>query len=428
MKHLSKKILLLLLAAAAILTMVVTAAAFHWDLKVGETFSLQLSKTPYVSSDPSVVEIRQEGDYTYVAVAVGKGTATVSGGSWMGNAQEEYSFTVKEKAKNEPAKNDFYDFDEPDTSDSGFSSLFSGGLAVFGIFFAIVFTLIILIVIWLVATLKKSRKLDSAMQAILSNPCQQTAEAAVAEFSQMHPLIRLNLANGSDTRGVHFTMWREVFRYTVLPCRAIKPETKEALRRALVHLNTYGLDTPVHTQTAEEGKAAAEAFGAGGEAHVWHNLRSLEGCDVYRNVRIRNGNTSSEIDAVIVDAAKGIFLIETKSVGGTRDASGSKVIDYNLLKEDPSNQIYRHEADFKAYFADFGIGSKIKNVLVFSWPYGDDRRFLAKGTFPRTDYAIITVEQLMGHHRAQPEVTLSADQRTALAEKLKRCCSEYIIR
>ena len=124
----------------------------------------------------------------------------------------------------------------------------------------------------------------------------------------------------------------------------------------------------------------------------------------------------------------GIFLFETKSIGGVFDVDGNKVIRYDQLREDPSNQIYRHEYDFVKYFADIGIGKRIKNFLVFSWPHHDTRRWVDNNTFPKTDYDIITVEQLGGFFRMQSHVAITREQRNAIAAKLKSCSGECIVR
>jgi hypothetical protein len=339
-----------------------------------------------------------------------------------------FSLAAPVAASNNPLENiDLNDM----MSNTGFgnhaktvSSFFSG----FAVFFFIILGLIVAIWILVIASLKKSRQLDRAMQDIQNNPCQANAEAAVAAFSHINPLVRFNLSSGGDKRGVHFTMWREIFNNVLIPCNTVRPETKEALRKALVALNTHSLAPVMHTQTAEEAKEAADAFGQGGEDNVWHNLKSLQGCDVYRNVKLTNDHTDSEIDAVIVDEAKGIFLIEIKSAGGVKMPDGSKVIQFQKLKEDPSNQIYRHEFDFKACFENLGIDRAIQNVLVFSWPNGDTRRMVDRSTFPRADYDILTVEELMRYYRTRDTNPLSPHQKAELTAKLETCSAEKIIR
>ena len=298
-------------------------------------------------------------------------------------------------------------------------------LKIFGACFGVVF---VLFIIWIIATARKSKRLDAVINAISERPCEETAKAALNEFTNMNVFVRFNLSNGSDTRGVHFTMWREVFNYTVIPCTSIKTETKEALRKALIRLNTHSLKPVVAVQTADESKAAAEAFGKGGEENVWHNLKAILDCDVYRNVKIINGDTTSEIDAILVSESKGIFLFEVKSVGGITASDGSKIVAYNMLKEDPSNQIYRHEYDFVKCFENIDVSNKIKNVLVFSWPYGDTRRCVANSSFPQTDYSIITVEQLITFLKVQPSVTISQQERNVIAAKLKGCSRECSIK
>lgn len=434
MKNLSKKVLMLVLVAVLLFSMAFPAyAALTLSLEVGETHNLSFSDTPYVSSNPDVIEIQHKGSCYYSAIAVGEGKAIVSGGTWLGDSHQDYEFTVrdpeKKKDNNFFSKSDSDDLDFDDVlPGSGVGKAIAGGVSVFGVIFLCVIVFIGFAWALLFASLKKSRKLDSVMHALAENPCQQTAEAAAAEFSNVKGLVRFNLSSGGDKSGVHFTLWREIFNHAVIPCRAITTETKLALRQALVNLNTYGLFEVVPTQTPEEAKEAAEAFGRGGEDNVWHNLKSLQGCDVYRNVKITNDCTTSEIDAVIVDANKGVFLIETKSLGGMRTANGNKVVGFDMLKQDPSNQIYRHEYDFIACFAGLGIENKIKNVLVFSWPNHEESRQLDRSTLPQTDYDIITVEGLMRYHRMQPANPLTEQQRNLLAAKLQSCSGNKIIR
>ena len=64
------------------------------SLAVGEDESLLWSKVPYVSSNPSVIEIRYDGGYDYTAVAVGVGEAEVTGGVWANEPWDTYHFTV----------------------------------------------------------------------------------------------------------------------------------------------------------------------------------------------------------------------------------------------------------------------------------------------------------------------------------------------
>lgn len=408
MKKLSKKVVMLAVAVIMLFSLSITAAAsYKWDLEVGETFKIGFSDTPYVSSDTSVIEIRDDGGSQWSAIAVGEGSATVSGGVWMGAQQEDYVFTVYGSEDDKLA----------DKLGLGFT-LFPIMSVVVSIFIGGCFVLVF-------ATIRKSRKLVNAMSTLATNPCQKTAEIAANEFTKTNRFAKANL---SMNLGTHSSFWRDVFNNTVLPAGNINGETKEQLKQGLLHFSVSSLHNVVAVQSQEEAKEAAETFGAGGEDNVWHNLKALQGCDVYRNVKIRNGATASEIDAVIVDANKGIFLLEIKSVGGQKAADGNKYIMYNMLREDPSNQIYRHEFDFTSYFADMGIENKVKNVLVFSWPHGDERRLVIGDSFPKTGYDIITVEQLLGYLKAQSPVALSEYDRSQLAAKLKLCSGDHVIR
>lgn len=95
-KNVCTRISVIALIALLMFSLSVTAYAsdFSWDMEIGETFSLGFSDTPYVSNDTSVVEIRHEGGVKYTAVAVGKGTAKITGGTWMGHNQDDYIITV----------------------------------------------------------------------------------------------------------------------------------------------------------------------------------------------------------------------------------------------------------------------------------------------------------------------------------------------
>lgn len=182
--------------------------------------------------------------------------------------------------------------------------------------------------------------------------------------------------------------------------------------------------------TDENAEEKWREFGALGEDHVWEKLKKLQECDVYRNVRVRNGGVSSEIDAIIVDAIKGIFLIETKSNGGKYLLKGekAKTVTYAMLDKDHSDQIAKHNKDFKNHFDNLQIEDKVTDVLVFSWPENDVRRVLAKETFPQTEYDVITVEQLGEFLRAQSDNPLTNQQRNTIAARLKSCSEDWIIR
>ena len=96
MKHLARIILPLVLVAIILSLTVVSVSAdtFEWTMEIGEDLSLGLSDTPYESSDTSVVEIEHDGGNKYTAVAVGEGTAKITGGTWMGHKGTTYKITV----------------------------------------------------------------------------------------------------------------------------------------------------------------------------------------------------------------------------------------------------------------------------------------------------------------------------------------------
>ena len=97
MKKHARRILSFCLLAALLVTLAVPAAAatISHTLLVGEEQTLLFSEEPYISSDPSVVEVRA-GDtkHEYVAVAKSAGTATLTG-TWAGK-EVTYDITVND--------------------------------------------------------------------------------------------------------------------------------------------------------------------------------------------------------------------------------------------------------------------------------------------------------------------------------------------
>ena len=102
------RMFLLALVTLLTLTMValpVSAAhRFDWSMEIGETLSLGHSDTPYVSSDTDVVVVEYDGGSRYTARAVGKGTAVLTGATWMGHEGTEYEITVRRYGPDEIAK------------------------------------------------------------------------------------------------------------------------------------------------------------------------------------------------------------------------------------------------------------------------------------------------------------------------------------
>ena len=99
MKKMTKRmvtLLLVVLLMAAFALPVMAAHCIQWNLTVGESLSLGYSSTPYESSDPDVVRVEFDGDESYTAVAVGEGSAVLTGGYW-GGVDREYEITVTEE-------------------------------------------------------------------------------------------------------------------------------------------------------------------------------------------------------------------------------------------------------------------------------------------------------------------------------------------
>ena len=95
MKKMTKRIVVVLMAMLLIATCVLPVAAeqIQRNLKVGESLNLGYSNAPYESSDTDVVRVEFDGDKSYTAVAVGEGTAVLTGGTWAG-VEREYVITV----------------------------------------------------------------------------------------------------------------------------------------------------------------------------------------------------------------------------------------------------------------------------------------------------------------------------------------------
>lgn len=97
MKKHTRRILSICLLAILLVTLAVPAAAdaLSYSLPVGEEQTLLFSEEPYISSNPSVVEVRAGNiEYEYVAVAKSVGTATLTG-TWAGK-EVTYDITVTE--------------------------------------------------------------------------------------------------------------------------------------------------------------------------------------------------------------------------------------------------------------------------------------------------------------------------------------------
>ena len=311
--------------------------------------------------------------------------------------------------------------------------IYTGIFALPIIMFVLIFSLCMVIFTHIVLAIVKSQKINKAMREISFLPNEQTVYQAIDVLENTKGLVKYMVSSAGRSRGVHFEMWRDVFNNVVIPCSYIKPEVKRELREQLVKFNTYGLRnvtathnpvrTPVQTtaQTPEEAQLAAKNFGIGGEDNVWHNLKVLASqptCDVYRNVKIDNGTTSSEIDAVIVDENKGVFLIEIKSLGGRRAVDGFKHIAFSDLKYDPSNQIIRHQYDFTSCFSDINLNGKVRNVLVFSWPNGEERRIVDKATFSSMPYDVISIEQLLTYYQTSSSLAITSEERKLIASRM----------
>lgn len=430
-----------------------TSPVFTETLTVGETASVPTvawTDVSYYVSDMSVLVLNG-----HTLSAKGEGRAYLAIVSNQASSMYMlYRYDVVKASANtntNPTVNnpvaDLLNRTEPSVGFSAHKSLSGVRIVV-----PIVLVIMGLLFVVVIASAVKSRQLDAAMRQLSAHPCEETAQEAARVFRRINFFVRWNLSLGSDSRGVHFSLWKHVFNAKVIPSQNIKKSTKEELRAALVKLNTwdllhvnpigpkdyarrraYELDREERAQkhTAEgrdrrereeeENRLAAEAFGKGGEDNVWHNLQTLAtrlDFDIYRNVRIRNQNTTSEIDAVVVTEQGGIFLLEIKSCGGKKASDGIKHVGHTTLREDPSNQIIRHQLDFTACFASLGLADAVTNVLVLSWPHGEERRVVDADTFAGQPYDAIAVDGLLAYLTTQKKHTVSRETKAKIAEKL----------
>ncbi len=115
MKKTSKLIISFLLIAMIVASLSVTAFAetVTWSSFVGDEYTV-MSETPFVSSNTAVVEVRYEGNYVYKLVAVGEGSATVNGGTWMGSACNDYVFNITARTTESNMGDWLTGFDEPE--------------------------------------------------------------------------------------------------------------------------------------------------------------------------------------------------------------------------------------------------------------------------------------------------------------------------
>lgn len=469
MKRMTKLLALLFTLMLCMACTLSVVAAFDMDKAIETTSSVQ-TKTVTVGDTVSVPSVAWTDISYYVsdaAVLTVEGTklhAEKEGTAYLAIVENRtemymlYRYNVKEKSTESTRGNvsgGGISFDLPDLGNTGNTfSDFGKQFSFVSLALPIVFGIVFLVFVLVIASAIKSKQLDNAMHRLSANPCEETAQYAVRKFSRINFFVRWNLSLGSDTRGVHFTYWKSVFNGKVIPSKNIEKATKEKLRAALVKLNTWDLlhvnpisakdyahrrarelDMEEHKMLGrmeetfddqpwneDDDRIAAEIFGKDGEDHVWHNLKTLatrSDFDVYRNVRIRNRSTTSEIDAVVVSGQGGVFLLEVKSYGGKRAADGKKHVALGTIREDPSNQILRHQLDFGACFASLNIADRITNVLVFSWPHSDDRRIVDAETFVGQPYDVVSVDRLLAYLTSQNKHTVSEEERAKIAETLK---------
>ena len=288
--------------------------------------------------------------------------------------------------------------------------------------------LLYLFVALLLVAIYKCFKLNVYLRLVRNNPCQETAEKLLQQLRKMRWFYNIRL-NG--VQFMPYSLMRNVFNHHINHSPIIPTELKAAIWDSMDQLRVHSLDRVMHVQSAEEAKAAARAFGSGGEDNVWHNLKSLPdlgGYDVYRTVRLACMANNNEIDAVVVAENGGVFLLEVKSLGGKRNDKGIKVVSYSDLDSDPNNQMMRHRAAFTNTFAELNLtNQQVMDVLVFSYPHGDEKRIVDYTSFPKGGYAVVSVDVLLRGLSNYNKAQLTMEQRQAIAKKLITCCGDYIV-
>lgn len=229
-------------------------------------------------------------------------------------------------------------------------------------------------------SIAQGSRLDSAFQAVISNPCQATADNLLGVLNGVGDVFKFGMSNGN---GVNTALWKNTFNSYIIPCQDIREDTKMQIREALIRLSVD------HLYEVRK-KMDVQAIGDAGEENVWFTLTQLASrkqFNVFSSVRLPYqsiNQSSQEIDAVIV-SPKGVFLIEVKSV--SRD-SDTVIKFYDI--SNPSQQICLHE---EAFIQNFGEISH-KNLLVVSYP-NTERAKVDISTFPNTPtYSSLTVDDL----------------------------------
>lgn len=432
-----KKLFAIILVALVLMTMAIpTLAAEDFDfepyisdfapttftdvtLNVGETdiptASVHLSsgKGEVHCSNEAVVKVNSKG----VVTAVGEGTAYVV---IIADHGEDYTYrytvTTESQTDNSqmmelPSHKELLDSVTADSPFSGIFSLVSVGSV-------LIFAFFVLALSFIISAICRVNKLNKALDAAISNPCQETAENVIEACGRFKGLYRINM-------NFPFESMRNAFNEYLNPCPSIRTETKQELRMRLAELDTRGLH-PVE-KTAAEVRVLTDAFGQAGEQNVWHNLSGMFAMgkyDIYRNVKL----PGAEIDAIVVAENGGVFLLEVKSVGGRRLNENFKLVSYQDLKEDPGNQMIRHKAAFVNAMSHIGIGTEqIRDVLVLSYPHGQERRMVDYDTFPRSFYQVVEVDRLLGYLTENKQAVIDLQTRKAIAQKLMPCSQESLV-
>ena len=378
------------------------------ELEIGETEKptasvyLNGGGKVYCSND-SVVSVNSEG----VVTGKAEGVAYVIYVTPIGN-YESYRFTVVKKSVAS-------DLPLPGFMEDAMGG-FQKGITFHSIMSLLVTIFIVGVIGIMIATVILRGRYSKLFKKVMANPCEETAQELYKALYKRYVALNYNLA-------------RNAFNNYINPSEKIQTTTKFGLRTRLIELRTYGLDE-LRLPKEELDKILKE-FGTKGEDNVWHNLQSLMDMgnyDIYRNVRVQGAINSNEIDAIVVSEKAGIFLLEIKTLGGKRQKDGSRLVSYGDMNEAPGNQIMRHHLAFEKLIAKCGVASEqIRDLLVLSYPHGEQRRLVDYASFPQASYSLVEVDNVLSFIVGQNGIPVTAEQRKAIANELMSLSSQSMV-
>lgn len=220
----------------------------------------------------------------------------------------------------------------------------------------------------------KATKFKTVMARFDANKTEENAIRVFNELNTVGTCQKFIFKSGSMSN-CSPAMWLAFFNGRLNPCPHISSEIKKEIKELIVGLGVFGLDEVCeHTLTGDE-------LGKLSEENVWFTLSQITSrgkYNVFSNIRMPYDSVSQksqQFDNIIV-CRKGVFLIEVKSKGG--------------VAQSHSQQIGMHEAAFLQNFTNIAY----KNLLVISWPRGQ-QTFINAADLPTSSlYAALTVDNL----------------------------------